>query len=648
MSATTQQDLAGISTGSEASADVADTASAPLLEVDRLAVHYRGRDGGVIEAVREVSLSIAPGETLAVVGESGSGKSTTAQAIVQLLAPGARIAAGSLRFRGEDLATASRRRLRQLRGVGIGFVPQDPTVSLDPVKRIGAQVAETLLIHGLADRRSAPARAVESLGRAGLPDPELQATRYPHELSGGMRQRVLIAIAIAAEPPLIVADEPTSALDVTVQRQILDQLDRLRAAGTALLLITHDLGVAADRADRILVLSEGRVVEEGSPAQILGSPRHEYTRRLIAAAPSIAAQRGSGLERHRLPVATLAALTTGGVGDPFVERTGARASERPGEPRHEGAPGADAAAGFDEILRLEGVTKAFPLPRSLGGGEQLAVDDVTLAVPRAGTLAIVGESGSGKSTTARIALRLEPADAGRVLLDGVDVSAARGGELRRLRRRVQLVHQNPYAALNPRWSVETIVTDPLAAHGLGTRRQRRDRAAALLDAVALPSRALTRRAAELSGGQRQRVAIARALALGPELLVLDEPVSALDVSIQAQVLALLADLQAELGVSYLFISHDLAVVRQIADTVAVLQRGRLVEQGDVDTVFSSPVADYTRELLAAIPGTRFAGPADGSSRSGTGPSGTGPSGTSPSHATPPDAIPASDTPGASR
>ncbi|WZH37911.1 MAG: ABC transporter ATP-binding protein [Microbacterium enclense] len=537
-----------------------------LLDIDGLAVAYR-TPRGEIEAVREVSLSVAAGETVAIVGESGSGKSTTVHAIIRLLPTAARVSAGTVRFEGRDLVAASDRELRAVRGRRIGFVPQDPTVSLNPVVRIGDQVAEVLRVHGLADRRTAFDRAIEALERAGLPDAAVRARQYPHELSGGMRQRVLIAIAIIGDPPLIIADEPTSALDVTVQRQILDHLDALkRERGASLLLITHDLGVAADRADRIVVMTDGRIVEQGTPVHVLGSPRHPYTRRLIAAAPS---------------------LNVDGERDATAEP---RATVTVREPVDAASP----------VLEVENLVKEFVLPG--GRAVQRAVDGVSFRLDRGRTLALVGESGSGKTTTARLALRLTDPTAGRVRLDGVEVTAVSGRPLRELRRRVQLVQQNPYAALNPRWSVETIVTDPLRAFGIGSRSERRARAAELLDLVALPAAALRRRPADLSGGQRQRVAIARALSIEPELLVLDEPVSALDVSIQHQILTLLADIQRERGLSYLFISHDLAVVRQIAHTVGVMRRGRLVEVGDADRVFDHPAHAYTRALLDAIPG----------------------------------------------
>ncbi|RIJ78660.1 ABC transporter ATP-binding protein [Nakamurella silvestris] len=536
-------------------------ADGPLLEITDLAVRYRGRHG-YVDAVRGVDLVVARGETVALVGESGSGKSTTALSVIGLLSTQAEVWRGRIGFGGEDLRVVSRRRRAALLGREIGFIPQDPTVSLNPVKRIGDQVAEVLLIHGVTDRAGAAEQAVTALAAAGIDHPEIRARQYPHELSGGMRQRVLIAIALVAGPSLVIADEPTSALDVTVQRQILDNIGELtRSAGTGVLLVTHDLGVAADRADRIAVMSEGRIVEVGTPSVILGDPEHPYTRSLIAAAPSLQA----GRRHHR----------TAGV--------------------EVGRP----------LLEVTGLTKEFALPGTHGQVLR-AVDGVDLRLGRGATLGVVGESGSGKSTTARLALRLLAPDAGRIVFDGEDITDLTGERLRQLRRRIQLVQQNPYASLNPRLTVGAIIAEPLASFGTG-RRAGRARAAELLDLVVLPAAVIHRRPHELSGGQRQRVAIARALAPRPDLVVLDEPVSALDVRVQAQILDLLADLQGELGVGYLFISHDLAVIRQIADTVAVMLAGRVVETGVTEDVFDRPQHDYTRRLLAAIPGRHVVG-----------------------------------------
>ncbi|WP_075832546.1 MULTISPECIES: dipeptide ABC transporter ATP-binding protein [unclassified Rhodococcus (in: high G+C Gram-positive bacteria)] len=525
------------------------TTEEQLLSVADLQIAY-----GAEPAVSGVSFTVGRGEVVAVVGESGSGKSTTAHAILGLLAGSGHVTGGTVEFEGEQIDSYSDRAWQRIRGARIGLVPQDPTTSLNPVTRIGDQVAEVLRIHGLADRRKARLDAVEVLERAGIDRPEIRARQYPHELSGGMRQRVLIGIALVANPALVIADEPTSALDVTVQRRILDHLDeRIAESGAAVLLITHDLGVAADRADRILVMQGGRIVESGRTADILDNPRDEYTKKLLSSAPS---------------------LSSGPVVRPVRQDT-------------------------SPLLTLTGITKHFNVGR---GSSITAVNEVSLTVPRGQTVSLVGESGSGKSTTARIAVRLEQADAGTISFDGHDITKVKGSDLRELRRKIQLVYQNPYASLDPKLSVQDIVAEPLRAFKVGGRSQQQTRAAELLDQVALPEQFLSRKPAELSGGQRQRVAIARALALKPDLLVLDEPVSALDVSVQAQILALLDELQRELGLTYLFISHDLAVVRQISDVVGVMQAGRLLEIGTTTEIFDNPRNEYTRTLLDAIPG----------------------------------------------
>ncbi|GLY33512.1 ABC transporter ATP-binding protein [Kineosporia sp. NBRC 101731] len=524
-----------------------------LLEIRDLVVSYRTRSAPV-RAVDGVSLSVAAGEIVAVVGESGSGKSTTAHAVMRLLAGNAQIDAGNIHFEGADLVQVAERSLRTVRGARIGLVPQDPAVSLNPVKRIGEQVAEVLRLHGLADRRNAALKAVEILDRAGLPEPEVRARQYPHELSGGMRQRVLIAIAIAADPRLIIADEPTSALDVTVQKVILDHLQHLVAqSGAAVLLVTHDLAVASDRADRIVVMSQGRIVETGPTVSVMNDPQHEYTKKLLASAPGLRVPRSVTREK---PTGT-------------------------------------------ELLRAEDLVKEFPLP---GAAALRAVDGVSFHLDRGETLALVGESGSGKSTTGRLVLRLADPSSGTITFDGADITRSRPAVTRALRRRAQLIYQNPYASLDPRFTVAQAIEEPLRAFRIGDRASRGVTVRDLLDRVALPQTLLTRRPAELSGGQRQRVAIARALALSPDLVVCDEPVSALDVSVQAQVMELLVQLQEETGVAYLFISHDLAVVRQLAHRVAVMRHGRIVETGPTADLFTNPQHDYTRELLAAIPG----------------------------------------------
>ncbi len=516
------------------------------------------------EVVHGVSFEIAEGETLALVGESGSGKSTTAHALLGLLPAGGRVDGGRVLLGDLDISGWSDRALRGIRGPEVGLVPQDPTTSLDPVRTIGAQVEEILRLHGHRDRRSRRARAIELLDRVGIDDPDLRARQYPHELSGGMRQRVLIATAIALRPRLLIADEPTSALDATVQRKVLDLLDELqREEGTSILLVTHDLGVAADRAERLVVLKDGRIVEQGSSEAVLAAPADPYTKQLLADAPAFA----TGFRRPDAP--------------PFLRDAAAVAAENPW------------------AIVADGLVKEF---RVAGRERFRAVDDVSFRVRKGTTHALVGESGSGKTTTARLITRFHQPDAGTIEVDGDDVTHAKREQLRVLRRRIQLVYQNPFASLDPRQQIADIVAEPLVNFGVGSRTERRERALALLDRVSLPAEAARRTPRELSGGQRQRVAIARALAIDPDIVVLDEAVSALDVTVQARILELLTSLQAELGLTYLFISHDLAVVRRISHTVSVMRRGRIVEEGQTEDLFRDPQHDYTRELLAAVPG----------------------------------------------
>jgi len=537
-------------------------AESPLLSVEGLEVRF----GTHAPVVRGVDLTVLRGHTVAVVGESGSGKSTAAAAILGLLPPGGRITAGRIVFDGLDITSADRRLLRSIRGRRIGYVPQDPMTNLNPVWKVGFQISEALRAN--TDGREARRRAVELLAEAGMPDPAKQAGRYPHQLSGGMCQRALIAIGLAGRPRLLIADEPTSALDVTVQRQVLDHLQRLTdELGTALLLITHDLALAAERAESVVVIHRGVVVESGAAQSILQNPQHEYTRRLVAAAPSLTARtRSSAQIRSRVT---------------------------------------NQAAASDDILVASELTKIYRESRGAPWRrvESCAVDAVSFRLRRASTLAIVGESGSGKSTLARMVLGLLQPTSGTVVFDGTQiVGALDRDKTLAFRRRVQPVFQNPYSSLDPMYSVFRAIEEPLRIHRVGERKQREHAVRELIDQVALPSSVLGRRPRELSGGQRQRVAIARALALRPEVLVCDEAVSALDVLVQAQILDLLADLQAQLGLTYLFISHDLAVVRQIADAVLVMRAGRVVEQAPTETVFTQPRHEYTRQLLEAIPG----------------------------------------------
>ena len=586
--------------------------SDPLLEISDLEVAFRSSTG-LVPAVRKANLTLYPGQSVAIVGESGSGKSTLAHAVIGLLPGTGRVTGGTIRFQGRDITHPSTQELTALRGSSIGLVPQDPMSNLNPVWSIGFQVKEALRANGLAGvaddrlahlmaehaehtghagragRADRAQKAAPSAGgridvdeqvallleQAGLPEASRRAKQYPHEFSGGMRQRALIAIGLAARPDLLIADEPTSALDVTVQRRILDHLQTLvRELGTAMLFITHDLGLAAERAEHIVVMHRGRVVESGPSLEVLQDPRHPYTQRLVKAAPSLASRRIESAHARGIQV-TDDELLGASLGSSATE----------------------------EILRVEHLTKVFEVRGAKGKDKTLtAVDDVSFGIRKGTTTALVGESGSGKSTVANIILNLIDPTSGKVFHDGVDLSTLGPKELFALRRIMQPVFQNPYGSLDPMYSIFRVVEEPLRVHGIGTSKEREARVAELLDMVSLPRSVMRRYPHELSGGQRQRVAIARALALKPQIVVLDEAVSALDVLVQAQILRLLSDLQAELELTYLFITHDLAVVRQIADDVVVMEHGRIVESGAADELFANPRQDYTRELIRAVPG----------------------------------------------
>jgi peptide/nickel transport system ATP-binding protein len=577
--------------------------AAPLLEVEDLAVAFTTMDGPV-QAVHEASLTLREGRTLAIVGESGSGKSTTAMSVIGLLPGNGRVTRGSVRFAGQELVGLDEPRMRRIRGRQIGLVPQDPMSNLNPVTTVGRQVAETLLVHGLATRQDVDEKVVAALAAAGLPEPERRARQYPHEFSGGMRQRALIAIGLSCRPRLLIADEPTSALDVTVQRTILDQIERMtEEIGTSVLLITHDLGLAAERSQDIVVMHRGRIVEAGPSAQVLEDPQDEYTRRLVQAAPSVAAAR---VGRRAAPSPGSTAAGPAGAGPAGTGSTAAGpagASPTAGVAAAPVRREADVDPVREPLVVIEDLTKVFK--GRLGQADFTAVQDVSLTVPRGKTVAIVGESGSGKTTTARMLLKLYEPTSGSIRFDGQDVTGLRGKQLAAFRQRVQPIFQDPYSSLNPMFTIGRIVEEPLSTYGRGTRAERQDRVKWLLEEVALPPSMISRYPNELSGGQRQRVAIARALALQPELIVCDEPVSALDVLVQKQILDLLGRLQDEFGLSYLFISHDLAVVRLISDEVCVMKDGRLVEAAASEEIFTDPQHPYTRQLLASIPGNEL-------------------------------------------
>jgi peptide/nickel transport system ATP-binding protein len=526
----------------------------PLLSVDGLSVAY-GRQ----EVVRGVGFAIGRAESLALIGESGSGKSTIARAVLRLLPSGGH-ATGRVAFDGQDVLGLPERRFRPLRGRAIGFVPQDPGNALNPVRTIGAQAEEAAALLDEPDRARRTRLILDTFAEVGLDDPWRVYESYPHQLSGGMLQRVLIGLAVLPRPALLVADEPTSALDVTVQKRILDLLSRLQQErGIGLLLITHDLAIAAERADALVVLKDGTIQEAGRTAAVFAAPASGYARRLHADVPSLHPDRYAGLRD-----------------------AGLRRSQAGG-----GAP----------KIAVSAVSKTF----TVDGRSLRAVDDVSFTVPAGTTHALVGESGSGKTTTIRLLLGLEQPDSGEIRVAGEPVTGRSHEALRAVRRQLQLVYQNPFTSLDPTWKVEALVREPLDRFGIGTRRERADRVRAVLADVGLGEHLLSRRPDALSGGQRQRVAIARSLVLKPDVIVLDEPTSALDVSVQAGIVEVLLSLQAELGLTYVFVSHDLALVRQFAHTVSVMHRGRIVEHGTVPDLFGSPQHAYTAALLDAIP-----------------------------------------------
>ncbi|WIB27256.1 ABC transporter ATP-binding protein [Curtobacterium sp. MCSS17_015] len=563
------------------------TPGAPLLEITDLHVGFQTQSG-LVQAVRGVNMTLEQGERLAIVGESGSGKSTSAQAIIKLLPGTGTITGGSIKLNGRELVGLSEKQLAEIRGTEIGYVPQDPMSNLNPLWKIGFQVEEAIKANGMATGKSAiRARAIEVLQEAGLGDAESRLKQYPHEFSGGMRQRVLIGIGLSSRPKLLIADEPTSALDVTVQRVILDHLESLtRDFGTSVLFITHDLGLAAERAEKLVVMYKGQVVEAGPSKEILANPQHPYTQRLVAAAPSLASRRIQSKVQHQ---SVDIAFGTGSEDDELL----ARAHERESKPT-------------EDLIVVKDLQKVYKLRgQGVATRELKAVDGVSFSIPKGTTTALVGESGSGKSTVAKLVLQLESITSGSVQFDGIDIGALKGKDLFDFRRRVQPVFQDPYGSLDPMYNVGNTIAEPLTTHKVGDKASRRARVLELLDQVALPKSMVNRYPSELSGGQRQRIAVARALALKPEVIVLDEAVSALDVLVQGQILDLLTELQSELGLTYLFITHDLAVVRLVADNVCVMRKGQIVEKATTDEVFANPREQYTKDLLAAIPGAGF-------------------------------------------
>ena len=610
---------------------------ASLLEIEDLHTEIRLRSA-TVHALEGVSLSVEAGECLGIVGESGCGKTMTALSIMQLLPPGGHITGGSITLSGQDISALNDDGMRHVRGNEVGMIFQDPMTSLNPTMTVGEQIAETVLLHRGADHKTALARAIEVLGLVGMPRPEERVSNYPHQLSGGMRQRVMIAMALACEPKLLIADEPTTALDVTIQKQILELIDDLRRRlGLAVILVTHDLGVIAGRADRVAVMYAGKVMETTSTTRLFANPRHPYTEALFGALPEKAAD---GTER----LYSIPGMPPDLTQPPKACRFAARCryvqdSCNESEPQLEGdtwdhayrcffpvgkAGGDDTAVvqvkeehdrsreralpetdGQQPLLRTDGLVKNFSvtagavLQRKIG--EVSAVAEVSFAIRPGHTFGMVGESGCGKTTIGRLIAGLEKATDGSIVLDGEDLTKLSRRERRRRSPKIQLMFQDSYASMDPRMRVGPILREPLAIQRIGSHQEQRNKIAAMLDEVGLPRAAIERYPHEFSGGQRQRLGLARALILSPKLIVADEPVSALDVSIQAQILNLMLDLQRDLGLTYLFISHDLSVVRYMSETIGVMYLGKLVEVGPADEVYYRPVHPYTKGLIDTVP-----------------------------------------------
>ncbi|UFT95407.1 ABC transporter ATP-binding protein [Pectobacterium carotovorum] len=552
----------------------------PLVDIQDLHVDFPGH-----QAVRGLNLTINAGETLALVGESGCGKSATALSLMRLVAEPGKIS-GRILFDGQDLLTLPDRQMRQLRGNALSMIFQEPMTSLNPVLSIGQQISETLRLHEALTPAQARTRAIELLDLVKIPEPARRVDDYPHNLSGGQRQRVMIAMAVACRPRLLIADEPTTALDVTIQAQILALLDNLcREFSMSLLLITHDLGLVAQWADRVAVMYAGQKVEEAQASDLFQSsthrfsPKHSYTRGLLAT--SLHMDQDRHYRTHRLAEIHHAPTDEG-----FTLLTPPTLIHRATDTNQ------------PPLLSLKNIHTRY----STTQGKVLAVDDVSLTILPGETLGLVGESGCGKSTLSKTILRLLPPSHGQIVFDGQDITTLKESRLKALRQRVQMIFQDPYASLNPRHSIQHILETPLVVHGLGDHTQRQQAIKNIIDRVGLPQSSLSRYPHEFSGGQRQRIGIARALVVRPSLVICDEPVSALDVSIQAQILNLLVELKNEMGLSLLFISHDLAVVRYIADRVMVMQNGRCVESGDHHSIWHQPQHPYTRKLIDAVPG----------------------------------------------
>lgn len=559
-----------------------------IIQVRNLSVEFR-TDDGTVKAVKNISFDIPRGQTVGLVGESGSGKSVTSLAIMRLIPnPPGKVTSGEILLNGKDLLKLSEPEMRKVRGNKVSMIFQEPMTSLNPVFTVGDQIAETLMLHQNLSKADAMKKSLDLLTQVGIPNPSERIKSYPHELSGGQRQRVMIAMAIACEPDVLIADEPTTALDVTIQKQILDLLaDLQKKYQMSILFITHDLGVIADIADDVVVMYRGDIVEKGHTSTIFTKPEHPYTKGLLACRPS--------LEKNprRLPVVSDFMTFEGKEKSFNVEALKQQKQTRAVSDQQ------------SVLLQVKNVKKHFPLNKGFFGGVKdwvRAVDDVTLNVRKGRTLGLVGESGCGKTTLGRTILRLVEPTAGQILYDGTDITGLDREAMRAMRRRMQIIFQDPYASLNPRMSIGAAIMEPMIIHNLGANREERlEMARQLMKKVGLDESMLNRYPHEFSGGQRQRICIARALAVKPEFIICDESVSALDVSIQAQILNLLLDLQEEMHLTYVFISHDLAVVKFISDEVAVMYNGKVVEMNDAIGIYENPQHDYTKKLLSAIP-----------------------------------------------
>jgi len=559
-----------------------------IIQVRNLAVEFR-TDEGIVNAVKKISFDVPRGKTVGLVGESGSGKSVTSLAVMRLIPnPPGKITGGEILLNGKDLLKLSESEMRNIRGNQISMIFQEPMTSLNPVFTCGDQIAETLMLHQKLSKTDAMAKVHDLLTQVGIPNPAERIKSYPHELSGGQRQRVMIAMAIACEPDMLIADEPTTALDVTIQKQILDLLaDLQKKYQMSILFITHDLGVIADIADEVVVMYRGDIVEKGHTEDIFLKPQHPYTKGLLACRPS--------LEKNprRLPVVSDFMTADGKEKVIDVAVMKQQKQTRAIDVKH------------SELLKIQNIKKHFPLQKGMFGAVKSwvkAVDDVTLTVRKGRTLGLVGESGCGKTTLGRTILRLIEPTAGEIVYNGTDITKLGREDMRAMRRKMQIIFQDPYASLNPRMTIGAALMEPMIIHGLGSSREERlEMAGELTKKVGLDRSMLNRYPHEFSGGQRQRICIARALAVKPEFIICDESVSALDVSIQAQILNLLLDLQDEMNLTYVFISHDLAVVKFISDEVAVMYNGKVVEMNDAVGIYENPQHDYTKKLLGAIP-----------------------------------------------